>query len=100
MRPLAPALGALVPLLPLPVAELNGVYCLRLHISPPDWAVPTICDADRHYRPHSEWRKRVLKRILPRLTYANVVEGREAEARRPSALATPMVPSGSAGGEP
>src|SRR5215218_7864135 len=56
MRPLAPALGALVPLLPLPVAELNGVYCLRLHISPPDWAVPTICDADWRYRPHSEWR--------------------------------------------
>ena len=35
IRPLAPALGALLPLLPLPVAELNGVYCLRVHISPP-----------------------------------------------------------------
>ncbi len=32
----------------------------------------------------------MLKRILPRLTFANVVEGREAEARRPSALATPI----------
>src|SRR5687767_5827432 len=49
IRPLAPALGALVPLLPLPVAELHGVHCLRLHISPPDWAVPTICDADQRY---------------------------------------------------
>src|SRR4029453_13209255 len=43
----APALGALLPLLPLPVAELNGVYWLRLHISPRIGPLPTICDAAR-----------------------------------------------------
>src|SRR5438128_2670850 len=31
IRPLAPALGARLPLLPLSVSELNGVYCLRIH---------------------------------------------------------------------
>src|SRR4051794_20503791 len=65
IRPLAPALGALVPLLSLPVAELNCVYCRRLHLSPPDWAVPTICDAGRRYRSHSGVEAEVLKRSPP-----------------------------------
>ena len=38
IRPLAPALGALLPLLPLPVPKLSSVYRPRLHISPPQWA--------------------------------------------------------------
>ena len=42
----------------------------------------------------------MLKRIRPRLTYANVVEGREAEARRRQRWLLLSAPSGSAGGEP
>ena len=52
IRPLAPTLGALVPLLALPVAELNGVYGLRLHISPPDWPCQPYATPNRRYDGH------------------------------------------------
>ena len=76
IRPLAPTLGGLPPLLPLPVAELNGVYCRRLHISPPR-TVP------------------VSPYAMPRsVTHHTLRGGALSDRRRRMAAAAPALPAG------